>query len=390
MKSGGASMIGREYKSEKRVYKDGKTGREVCQLTNQGNNYHLYFTDNSFSLGDQEIYFLSDRSSPDASIFNVFKMDLCSGIMTQLTDEPLGLNHRMTKTPDSEFIIYITGNQVKKLNTRTGQVETLYEGDKRFVMRTPFISPDKKYFGLIRNELPSRFEHGPNYKGFKQTMFSVKLAYITLVYMDGSKAFDVFEDTHYLSHFQFAPDDSTLALFCHEGPWHLVHQRMWLLDLISRMVKPCFLQQETDCVGHEFWTRDGLIFFDNRCEGHDGTITSDKSQAIIEETGAGELPYVGLINRNNEMVRRIDMPYYCNHYHATADLRFLVGDTAEDLVLIDISKDIPQIQTLCIHQTSWLTPQTHCHPTFGWNNRKILFESDCEDRQNLYLLDRSQ
>ena len=165
---------------------------------------------------------------------------------------------------------------------------------------------------------------------------------------------------------------------------------MWLLDLISREVKPCFLQQETDCVGHEFWTRDGLIFFDNRGEGRDGTITSDKSQAIIEATGSGELPYVGLINRNNEMVRRIDMPYYCNHYHATADLRFLVGDTAEDLVLIDIGQDRPRIQTLCTHKTSWLTPQTHCHPTFGWNNRKILFESDREGRQNLYLLDLSQ
>jgi oligogalacturonide lyase len=383
-------MIGREYASEQCFYQDEKTGREVCQLTNRGNNYHLYFTDNSFTMRDQEIYFLSDRAAPDISIFNVYKMDLGSGIITQLTDEPLGLNHRMTKTPDSELIVYIAGNQVKKLTTRTGQVEILYEGDKHFVMRTPFISPNKKYLGLIRNELPSRLEHGPNYKGFGQTMFSVKLAWITLVDMDGSKAFDVFEDTHYLSHFQFAPDDSTLALFCHEGPWHLVQQRMWLLDLISREVKPCFLQQETDCVGHEFWTRDGLIFFDNRGEGHDGTITSDKSQAIIAATGSGELPYVGLINRNNEMVRRIDMPYYCNHYHATADLRFLVGDTAEDLVLIDIGQDRPQIQTLCTHKTSWLTPQTHCHPTFGWNNRKILFESDREGRQNLYLLDLSQ
>jgi oligogalacturonide lyase len=379
-------MIGREFASEKHLYKDEKTGREVCKLTSTGNNYHFYFTDNSFSLNDKEIYFISDRSKP--GIFNIFKMDLISGKTTQMTDEENGISHRATKTPDSEILVYTVGNQLKLLNTSSGKIDILYEDKGIFSMGTPFISPDKKYLGVIRNEKPSDFKRGPNYQGFKDALFAVKKAYITLVYLDGSKAVDIFEDTHYLGHFQFAPDDSSLAMFCHEGPWNLVQQRIWLIDLISRTVKPCFRQKEDDCIGHEFWTRDGLIFFDNRRAGHDGTITSDKTQATVKEfSTTGDLPYVGLIDKNDKIIRKIDMPYYCNHYHANNENTLLVGDTAEDIVLIDIKTDRPSIETLCTHKTSWYTSTRHCHPTFNWNGNRILFESDWGGGdQHLYLI----
>ncbi len=379
-------MIGQTYPSEKRYYRDEKTGREICQLTTAANNYHMYFTDNSFTLGDREIYFISDRGRP--GVFNIFQMDLASGEMTQMTDEPNGINHRMTKTPDSELIVYTAGSALRKLTTRTGQIETLYEEAGQFLLGTPFIAPNKRYFGVIRNEKGPEFHRGPNYRGFKEALFAVKKAFITLVYLDGSKVLDVFEDTHYLGHFQFAPDDSGLAMFCHEGPWNLVQQRIWLLDLVSRGVQPCFRQQADDCVGHEFWTRDGLIFFDNRRAGHDGTITSDKTQATVTmEVESDQLPYVGLIDRRGTLVRQIDMPYYCNHYHANNDNSLLVGDAVEDIVLINIREAAPTIATLCTHYTSWRTATTHCHPTFGWNGTRILFESDRSDNQNLYLIE---
>lgn len=380
-------MIGEEFVSERLYYKDEKSDREVCQLTTKANNYHLYFVDNSFSQDDREIYFLSDRAGRRAGLFNLFKMDLATGNMIQMTDEELGVSHRATKTPDGQFIVYITGPQLKLLNTHNGQCQILYEEEGAFSLRTPFISPNQKYLGVIRNER-QEFERGPNYKGFKEMMFAVKKAYITLIYLDGSKVIDIYEDTHYLGHFQFAPDDSTVAMFCHEGPWNMVQQRIWLLDLVSRSVKPCFRQKEEDCIGHEFWTQDGLIFFDNRRAGHDGTITSDKKQAIIQEVRDGSSPYIGLADKNGAMIRKIDMPYYCNHYHANSDHTYLIGDTAEDVVLININGDEqkPIIETICTHKTSWYTSTRHCHPTFSWKGDQILFQSDRSSNQHLYLV----
>ena len=66
-------------------------------------------------------------------------------------------------------------------------------------------------------------------------------------------------------------------MFCHEGPWNLVQQRIWILDIAAGDAIPCYRQQQDDSIGHEFWTRDGLIFFDDRMAGHDGTITVSKT-----------------------------------------------------------------------------------------------------------------
>ena len=56
-------MMGQTWKSEIREFKDAKTGRTIQQLTTTGNNFHLYFTENSFDAHKNEIIFMSDRAS---------------------------------------------------------------------------------------------------------------------------------------------------------------------------------------------------------------------------------------------------------------------------------------------------------------------------------------
>lgn len=65
----------------------------------------------------------------------------------------------------------------------------------------------------------------------------------------------------------------------------------------------CFRQGANDSVGHEFWTRDGLILFDNRGPGHDGTITSDKKQICAETEIKEGYPYFGFADKNGEVLR---------------------------------------------------------------------------------------
>ncbi|MEM1502567.1 oligogalacturonate lyase family protein [Domibacillus sp. 8LH] len=378
-------MIGTTYPSEKRSYMDEKTGRKVWQLTASSSNFHFYFTDNSFTKNSGDIYFLSDRSGPK-NCYNLFKMDMDSGLMTQLTDEADGITPSYhTKTPDSKIIVYVTGNKVKKLETDTMDLTVLYEEQGDIHLGHPHINAEGTYIGLARNER-APIQRGANYKGFKETMYATKKGWITLISMDGETVTNVFEDTHWLGHFQFSPHDSDLAMFCHEGPWNLVHQRIWLLRIASRDVKPCFRQSEDDCVGHEFWTADGRIFFDNRRKGHDGTITGHKTQATIELEQPGQVPYVGLADSKGNVIRVMDLPYYCNHYHANQEGTLLVGDEVEDLVLINISSNKPSIETLCTHKTSWQSQKTHCHPTFSWDDRHILFTSDREGECQIYLL----
>lgn len=388
----------RAWSSEITTFTDSATGRTIQQLTAIGNNVHLYFTENSFDAAEPAIIFLSDRASGEDRAphedprYNVFRMDLVSGAITQLTDEPEGV-HSVTKTPDSRIIVYVTGRCVRALDAKTGVTVTVYEETGAFSLGAPSIAPNRRYVAFCRNELVD-VPRGPNYSGFKESFYRIKDGRVTVAYLDGSQAFDVWRDTHWLGHFQFCPVDATLGSFCHEGPWHLVTQRIWLLDVVSHTAFPCFRQTEEDAVGHEFWTQDGLIFFDNRGPGHDGTITSHRTQAVavdvaVKATASGAFrPYVGLANRRGEVVRRIDMPYYTNHYHANPAATLLVGDDVDDLVLIDISGDEARLETLVRnHGTSWHTQSSHCHPTWSWDGSRILYASDRGGRVNLYLVE---
>ena len=282
-------MLGRTWESEIHDFMDEKTRRCITQLTSIGNNVHLYFTENSFDANKDEIIFLSDRASGENRaphedpVYNLFRMDLSTGEITQLTDEAQGVGS-VTKTCDSRIVVYATGNQLKKLDTQTGETLVVYRETGNYRVGSPSISCNRRYIAFCRNEKVDVIR-GPNYAGFKDNYYLIKDGRIALAYLDGSGWFDIFRDTHWLGHFQFCPDDSTLAMFCHEGPWHLVTQRIWLLDLVSRESWPCFRQQEQDSIGHEFWTQDGRIFFDDRGPGHDGTITSNRTQAVATDFG---------------------------------------------------------------------------------------------------------
>ena len=387
-------MTPKTWPSEMRRFADEKTGRTITQLTSTGNNVHLYFTENSFDLHRDEIVFVSDRASGEDKAphedprYNLFRMDLDSGEMVQLTDEAQGV-HNVTKTPDSRLVVYAVEQTIKALDTATGETTTVYEETGGYRVGAPSISANRRYIAFCRNEKVD-VPRGPNYTGFKESFYRIKDGRITLAYLDGSGWLDVFKDTHWLGHFQFCPDDPTLATFCHEGPWHLVAQRIWLLDFISREAKPCFRQDEEDSVGHEFWTQDGYVFFDDRGPGHDGTITSSRTQAVATDVAVKEstmIPFVGLADRNGNVVRRIDLPYYCNHYHANPDNTILVGDDVDDLVLIDISGEEATIEVLCNHRTSWHTQSAHCHPTWSWDGSRILYASDVDGRVNIYLVE---
>ena len=391
-------MIDHTWHSEIREFKDDKTGRIIRQLTTTGNNVHLYFTENSFDVHKNEMIFLSDRASGEDRLphesprYNLFRMSLDSGEIVQLTDEAKSVGG-VTKTPDSALVVYVTGNQIKKLDTQTGEITVVYEETGAYSVGAPSIACNRRYIAFTRNEKVDA-PRGPNYTCFKESFYRIKDGRVTLAYLNGDGAFDVYKDTHWLGHFQFCPDDSTLATFCHEGPWNLVTQRIWILDFVSREAKPCYRQEEYDSIGHEFWTQDSdgypsRIFFDNRGPGHDGTITSSRTQAVATDVPVNEnamAPFVGLADRYGNIVRRVDMPYYCNHYHANPDNTILVGDDVDDLVLIDISGDTAKLSVVCHHRTSWHTQTSHCHPTWSWDGSRILYASDYGGKVNLYVV----
>jgi oligogalacturonide lyase len=202
-------MIGQAWQSEKREFQDAKTGRAITQLTGIGNNVHLYFTENSFDAHKNEIIFMSDRASGEDKaphedpVYNIFRMNLDSGEIAQLTDSGISL-HGVTKTPDSQIVVFSDQNSIKRLDPETGKISVLYEETGNYSLGMASIAPNRRYVAFCRNERVE-IPRGPNYSGFKEMFYATKDARVTVAYLDGSGAFDAFKDTHWLGHFQFCP-----------------------------------------------------------------------------------------------------------------------------------------------------------------------------------------
>lgn len=384
-------MIGTKYPSEKHTYIDPKSGLEVTQLTNRGINFHLYFTDNSFDATNENIYFLSNRADMTTEKVQLYKMNLESGEMEQVTDDPMGINiGQVTKSRDSRLIAYFTGKELRIYDTVTGENKMIYKGEDGMLLSNLFFSCDNQQIGFTRNEDMNTIpDGGPNYAGFKDKMFAIKDGRVSVINVDGTGFHDVFRDTHWISHFQYSPDDPKIAMFCHEGPWNYVQQRIWIINMETGEVWPCFRQTEDDCVGHEFWSEGGDIIFDNRRGGHDGTISNSKEQVYASEQVSDKVPYFGFAHRDGKVYKQIEMPFYCNHYFGNSDLSLFVGDAVEDIVLIKPSEDgKAQLKVLANHNTTWHYQRSHCHPTFSWDDRKILYSADTDRwHDNIFLVE---
>lgn len=394
-------LINRKLESEMTKYIDKKSGREVIKLTKSGSNWHFYFTDNSFTSGEKEVYYwhMDNNLFDVARRKNLFKVNLETGERTQLTEFEKHFDKvsAVTKSPDSEYVVFVGDGDLYSLNMKTGECKCICICPEGYELGHPSMSCDKKYIALAANiKLPDyaakmmeNKDGNQNYFGFKERMYAIKSSYLIIARMDGSGSEIVFQDTHWMGHVQFAPDTNEYITYCHEGPWNYVHQRIWMFNTLTRTVKPCFEQKEEDSVGHEFWTRDGLVFYDNRGPGHDGTITSDKTQAVtIDPEGEDAIPQVGFADKQCNVVRTLELPYYCNHYHANTPNTLIVADAVEDIMLIDISTDEPKIEVLCEHNTSWRWQTVHCHPTWSWDDEYILYSSDCDEEglPQLYLV----
>ena len=383
-------MLRKTYPSEKSTYTDERTGATVTRLTNSktSRNVPVYFTENAFAKGGEAIFFISDRDTP--GVDNIFSVDMKTGAITRhtaYTDRPVT---HLSKDPHSRYMLYNHHNAAMILDLKTGAEKEIFKTPQGFKSGRISLNCDQTLIGVLYNE-DVQVEHGLNYTGFAEKMYRVKRCVIYMFpFCEGEigEPIVAVRDTCEGGHLQFSPVNPHLFMYCHEGPWHLVMQRIYLVNTETLDILPCFRQNKEDSVGHEFWTRNGLIFFDNRGPGHDGTITVNRTQAVATETPTADfVPYAGLADETGTVLKTYPLPHYCNHYHGNSQNTLLVGDEADDLVLIDLTKSPPELKTLCHHGTSWNGQYTHCHPTFSWDDKHLLFASDREGGINLYLVD---
>ncbi len=329
---------------------DEETGVPYDVLTDGvGNNRHIYFNRANFSADGRHIIFLSDRSGT----WQVYAYDLHNERLRRLTDAPLDPG-RPSIDPCRPLIYYAQGDTVHRLHLETLDDTVVYThvtplGGTFLLMD---ISGDGQYLGFMEIGPYDRVED--NTADFIRRFEARPLSSLWVATSDGARVWKAHEEKRHLQHLLFNPTDPTMLMYCHEGPWDRVEQRLWLMHWDGSRIRPLRYQETPDlAIGHESWLADGrhVDYVRHRKEHPTAVCRIDTLSGV--ETVLTLHPY--------------------SHFISNKAGDLIVGDDAEHVTLLDVRRGaltplVRHHQELTIANTLY-----HPHPAFSPDGQRIIF-----------------
>lgn len=374
---------GQQFHDQQIRYTDPYSGRQVLRLTDYlGHSNHLYFTDACWIDGGRSLVFTSDRDNQE----NVFRFDLDSGLITQLSDLKGWGKVGGCYCEANRCHYFWWRNVLHEVN-----VDTLAE---RVICEAPpgqyppavtggraSASADGKY--IVTFLLPEQEEEEGKlnfgYRRFKEFFDAKPLTRLVRIEIATGAMATLFEDRCYMRHENTSPSHPELMTFCHEGPWELVEQRIWGANILTGKVWK-IRDQSVDnmMVGHEYWLADGEYI------GYHGH----------QRTGKGAQVF-GRVKWDNSERHEAHFPFHSTHFHSL-DETMVVGDGtaafshhAQPFIQLfrwDGERYVgPKL--LAYHRSTFNDQHAHPHPRFTPDGRAVLYTSDLTGYSNLYLVE---
>jgi oligogalacturonide lyase len=353
---------------------DPVSGVRVKQLTNyKGHSHHLYFTNPGWWDRGRRLLFGSDRENRT----NLFSIHLATGEITQLTDlEPLAPPDRVAfqhacVNPSRAEAYFWYGREIVALDLRSLDTRTIFSRPRGFRGSMLNCTADARYVCTSYFEdLGKRFRiaYNQGYIGFPETYEAHPLSRIIRVETDGTGGEIVREEKTWIGHVNTSPTQPQLLTFCHEGPWHLVDNRIWGMDVQTGRAWPIRARQGNEVVGHEYWHADGLHL------GYHGSWPDGRR-------------FFGMVRYDDTGRREVDFPHETGHIHSN-DFSMIVGDGGQVVRLWRWDgQRFDGPRALCEHRSSSHIQEVHVHPRFTSDGKQVLFTSDRTGYGNVYLAD---
>ncbi len=214
---------------------DPVSGATIHQLTDYyAHSSHFYFTNPGWYDGGNKMLFTSQRENRT----NLFSIDLRSGKITQLTDTRPDEGEASSPfvNPAKPEAIFAQGRFLKAINLETLEERTLYRKPDQYVGGGTNVTADGKYVCTsLVTDLSDRIytDMGNGYIGFREWWEAHPPSKIIRVALDGSGEEVIYEEDYWLGHVNTSPKMPHILTFCHEGPWTLVENRIWGLDMTT-------------------------------------------------------------------------------------------------------------------------------------------------------------
>lgn len=358
--------VGEWVDSPTQVQHDEVTGRRFRILTGGiGNNRHIYFNRANFTGDGRYAILLSDRTGN----WQIYAYDRAAERIRRLTDVELDPG-RPSIDPLRPLLYYTQGSAVHRLDIDTLEESVVYThptpvGGTFLLMD---ISGDGQYLGFMEIGPYDRAED--NTADFVRRYEARPLSSFWIATADGAKVWRAHEEKRHLQHLLFNPLDPTTLMFCYEGPWDRVEQRMWLMKWDGSQIRPLRYQEHPDlAIGHEYWLADGQhVDYVRRRKGWPTAVCR-----IDVRTG----------------VETVLTSHAFSHFVSDRSGDWIVGDDAQHVALLDVKSGeiVPLVrhgQELTIANTLY-----HPHPAFSPDGRLIVFcRHDERGHNDVCLIER--
>jgi oligogalacturonide lyase len=363
---------GSRWAPEWKTFQDPVSGATVRQLTDyKGHSSHFYFTNPCWYADLQKMLFISDREN----CTNLFSIDLGSGEITQLTglgpgEEGIG---GLNVSPLGDQAIYYHGDTLMALDLASLDERALYTRPEGYVGGGTNVTADGRYvctghFKDLSDQFHVDLGHG--YVGFREIWEARPHSQIVKVALDGSGSEVAFEEDYWLGHLNTSPRHAELMTYCHEGPWNLVENRIWGLNLESGETWQVRPNAPDEAIGHEYWMVDGEHI------GYHGRTPDG--------------PVYGSIRYDNTDQIEAPFTYGSTHFHSlTLDLIVGDGSRADPYLLLwrfrDGAFEGPKV--LAWHRGSFHTQRVHVHPSFSPDGQYVVYTADPQGYGQVFTVD---
>jgi oligogalacturonide lyase len=370
---------GRTWLNETELFTDPISGRKVTRLTNYlGHSFHLYFTDPCFFNGDKSFVFISERENKP----NVYRHDLDTGIITQLTDMDHVTGGFFSVKNNAYY--FWRKQELLELNVDSYAWRVVYEAPAEFVPRKLSVTVDGKYVCSLLQfrkdvEFPAEVKTIPYaFSGFDKMFEARPLSRIVRIDIATGKSDIMHEDRRHMGHVNTSPTRPELLTFCHEGPWYRVDQRIWGMNLNTGEVWKLRPQSRDTAIGHEYW------FADGETVGYHGRMLNESKEHFF-----------GIVRWDGSEGKEFAFPFKSGHF-SSSDADLMVGDgtpptapNAIPYIMLFRREDEtyagPRI--LCQHRSTFNNQHAHPHPRFTPDGKHIMFTSDLTNYSNIYLVE---
>ncbi len=397
-------------------YADEETGQRVTRLFPAGQAAsHAYFTSTSYDSQSRLIL-----SAQIDERFQLVRIDLEKGTLHQLTDLEKLAPQVYCVCAARDIAIVKDGPTIRKVDLKTGEVETLFEAPAGFHIALPTIDDAGSRIALAVSEnAPGFTRTGKIYSAMNENFFFRPRSMIVTVDLDTRRLDVIWGECEWISHVLINRADPNTVVFCHEGGM-LPRHRLWVVDtreFNKKCARPLYPESPQEWFVHEYMLADGTLgvqrtVFPEGQAAYDDAISHsvmflDMDGKVIADY---QLPSMrsGHVqsNSDNSVIvadsywpgspaacraggrrrRPRHEPYPCQGGKPGGD-----GDdpqTADQYMALQYPEgDRLRVEKLCRHGSSWKSQLSHPHPIFSPDDKHILFSSEVGGTNSTFLVE---